>query len=407
LAPESIDMREPMNWALPIFRLFGITVKLHVLYILVTLGVFLRVLTKQPDQWFDYAMTMIVMVFVIILCHEFGHCFAARRVNGEADEILIWPLGGLAFCKPPMQPGAHFLTTAGGPFVNLVFCLLAATALLVGGFAPPLNPFRVDTAYDPLLTNIHTAQTHASPAYHHLVKVGTNREATGAAYTILPNDQVLVGRSLNDKDGIMAEWASFPPLPVWANWTARFFWLNWVLMLVNVLIPAFPLDGGRFLQCFVWSRSDYERGTLVACTAGQVICFALILLSLWFNSAMLIALTVFIWYSCYVEARSLQPGGEEGFYDSNKGYLGFNDSDEESQDRSKSLAPARPGLIRRWLQARTARRIQREIEAQQADDARMDELLDKLHREGKQSLTMEEQNFLDRMAARYRHKADD
>ncbi len=36
------------------------------------------------------------LLFVSVLLHEFGHCFAARWVDGDATEIMIWPLGGLA-----------------------------------------------------------------------------------------------------------------------------------------------------------------------------------------------------------------------------------------------------------------------------------------------------------------------
>ncbi len=33
-------------------------------------------------------------LFAIVLMHEFGHCFAARWVGGEAEDILMSPLGG-------------------------------------------------------------------------------------------------------------------------------------------------------------------------------------------------------------------------------------------------------------------------------------------------------------------------
>jgi hypothetical protein len=37
------------------------------------------------------------ILLVTILIHELGHCLAARFVGSEAHEILLWPLGGLAF----------------------------------------------------------------------------------------------------------------------------------------------------------------------------------------------------------------------------------------------------------------------------------------------------------------------
>ena len=60
-----------------------------------------------------------MLLFGIILLHEFGHCFGARYVDGDAKEVLIWPLGGLAFVDVPHTPRALFIATAAGPAVNV------------------------------------------------------------------------------------------------------------------------------------------------------------------------------------------------------------------------------------------------------------------------------------------------
>src|SRR5437762_11396789 len=97
-------MRDPMSWAIQVFRAFGIPVKLHVFFIIVTLGMFLRqtVFTEDnPIWWVDVLGFTVLLPFVIVLIHEFGHCFGARYVGGEAKEILMWPLGGLAYLDVP------------------------------------------------------------------------------------------------------------------------------------------------------------------------------------------------------------------------------------------------------------------------------------------------------------------
>src|SRR5687768_14584198 len=82
-----------------------------------------------PGSWQDAAMLM-GLLFLSVLLHEFGHCFAARYMDGEADEILLWPLGGLAMCRSlPHTPLAHFVVAAGGPLVTLGLCLISAGAL--------------------------------------------------------------------------------------------------------------------------------------------------------------------------------------------------------------------------------------------------------------------------------------
>src|SRR5438876_2430805 len=145
-------MRDPMSWALPLFRVSGIQVRLHIFFIIVTLGLFLRVVLDKyhPIWWVDVFLFTIVLLFGIILLHEFGHSFGARAVGGDSKEILIWPLGGLAFVEIPPHPRAHFIVAAAGPMVNVAICVAAAAALSVAGFFPSLNPVA-----NPYVSEIH------------------------------------------------------------------------------------------------------------------------------------------------------------------------------------------------------------------------------------------------------------
>ena len=45
-------------------------------------------------------------LFLIVTLHEFGHALACRQVGGKADQIVLWPLGGVAYVAPPPRPGA-------------------------------------------------------------------------------------------------------------------------------------------------------------------------------------------------------------------------------------------------------------------------------------------------------------
>lgn len=58
--------------------------------------------------------------FGSILLHELGHCFAARRVGGIANDVLLWPLGGLAYCRIPEDWRSRFFVAAAGPAVTAV-----------------------------------------------------------------------------------------------------------------------------------------------------------------------------------------------------------------------------------------------------------------------------------------------
>ncbi|MCX7047605.1 MAG: M50 family metallopeptidase [Candidatus Sumerlaeota bacterium] len=58
-------------------------------------------------------------LFLIVLMHEFGHSLACRQVGGTADQIVLWPLGGVAYVNPPQRPGAMLWSIAAGPLVNV------------------------------------------------------------------------------------------------------------------------------------------------------------------------------------------------------------------------------------------------------------------------------------------------
>ncbi len=76
-------------------------------------------------------------VFGIVLIHEFGHALACRQVGGIANQIVLWPLGGIAFVNPPRRPGAYLWSIAAGPLVNvLLLPLLGVMSMLIRASAP-------------------------------------------------------------------------------------------------------------------------------------------------------------------------------------------------------------------------------------------------------------------------------
>ena len=115
-----------LNGSVPLFTVFGIRVRMHVtLLLLIVLGLFGAVLPH--GMGLTNALTVFGVLFVVILLHEFGHCFAARWMGGDADDILMWPLGGLAMTGAPNRPWPQLVTTVGGPLVNLIICAVTAS----------------------------------------------------------------------------------------------------------------------------------------------------------------------------------------------------------------------------------------------------------------------------------------
>ena len=100
-----------------LFRLAGIDVYLHWMWFLVAAY-------EIQDRRGGYSSLMWNMLeylslFVIVTMHEFGHALACRSVGGQANQIILWPLGGVAYVDPPPRPGAMLWSIAAGPLVNV------------------------------------------------------------------------------------------------------------------------------------------------------------------------------------------------------------------------------------------------------------------------------------------------
>src|SRR4051812_15803479 len=92
------------------------------------------------SNWQTAAIGVTAM-FGIVFLHEFGHIFACRSVGGDADEIMMWFLGGLAFAGAPRRPWPQFVTVAGGPLVNVIIGIILGTVIMaVYHVSLPWNP---------------------------------------------------------------------------------------------------------------------------------------------------------------------------------------------------------------------------------------------------------------------------
>jgi Zn-dependent protease len=401
-------MRDPMSWAVPVFRAFGIPVKLHVFFIIVTLGLFIRQVSAKdnPIDWGDVFLFTIVLLFLVILLHEFGHCFAARAVGGDAKEILIWPLGGLAMVDVPHAPRPTFQVAAAGPATNALICIVVAIPLLVAGYIPSLNPLA-----NPFVSEMHNAQDGKVYTSEYGLKV-YKKDTVPAE--LMPQ-QVLLDALTKAQDTGLRDRVAWKPetakmmaeqmggeralAPGWAVWLNRTFWLSWVLFLFN-LVPAYPLDGGQMLQAVIWGRSDHRRGVTVAAYTGFAFALIFLIVSVAANETLFMGLSLFMLYECSRRLQQLDTDEGPFGYDFSAGYTSLERDDDPPPRPKKKVGP-----VARWWQARKARKIAAEAAQRQRDEERMEELLGKIAATGMGSLTDEERRFLERFSARYRDRS--
>ena len=115
----------------PLFRVAGIQVYLHWSWLVV--GYFEIVGRVNRYESIAWNILEYLALFGIVLLHEFGHALACRSVGGQADRIMLWPLGGVAFVQPPPRPGATLWSIAAGPLVNVVLLPVTIAAWMIAG----------------------------------------------------------------------------------------------------------------------------------------------------------------------------------------------------------------------------------------------------------------------------------
>src|SRR5437588_5343879 len=106
------------NGSLRLFTLFGIPVYLHWSWVIV--AVLQLTWGDRFRMTLPWAAALYVTLFGMVLMHEFGHALACKSVGGTVDKILLWPLGGIAFVRPPPRPGPYLWSFVAGPLVNVV-----------------------------------------------------------------------------------------------------------------------------------------------------------------------------------------------------------------------------------------------------------------------------------------------
>ena len=126
-----------MRGSLPLFRVFGIPVRMHVsmLLFLPLVGFLLSAGTGWGA--FLLGLLLITLVFGFVLLHELGHSVVALYHGVPVRQIVLFPLGGIAgLSHIPCNPRQELQITAAGPLVNF---LLAAIFGLIFFFVP--SPF--------------------------------------------------------------------------------------------------------------------------------------------------------------------------------------------------------------------------------------------------------------------------
>ena len=124
-------MPSTRHGSIRLFRFSGIDVFLHWSWFLVAAY---EIQTRKGSySSVTWNVLEYLALFLIVTVHEFGHALACRQVGGRADQIVLWPLGGVAYVDPPPRPGATLWSIAAGPLVNVALLPILYVASTAAG----------------------------------------------------------------------------------------------------------------------------------------------------------------------------------------------------------------------------------------------------------------------------------
>ncbi|MDG2126682.1 MAG: site-2 protease family protein [Fuerstiella sp.] len=280
-----------------------------------------------------------------VLVHELAHLLVARSAGGEMDEIHLWPLGGL---EEPFGRGYlhdHFQTMLAGPLINLLLALSCMMTLSAAEVSPLLSPFS--------------------------------------------GFFVPFGEPLSDTAWRMA------------------FMVNWLLFVVN-LLPITPFDGGVLFRTYMSTRfTDIESRDLMA-RLGLVLGMFGILAGFVFDISGLVALSTFVivlhlhenvrWYELAAAPD------EFSVFDITEG-SGEPDIEFFDEESSLSDGPSESTDVREeWRLDPEEARMPQEHAERPSEEQQVDDILQKLHQNGRDSLSSLELQILNRVSDKYRSR---
>ena len=115
----------------------------------------------------------------------------------------------------------------------------------------------------------------------------------------------------------------------------------------------------------------------------------------------MIGIALVIEYMVRIEARMLEEGG---YFDDGVFGYDFSEGFTSLEGGAAKVRPYGESALKRWRRRRSELRRERRMAREAAEERRMDEILEKLYREGRAALTDEENRFLVRVSARFRNR---
>ena len=228
-----------------ICKIFGIEIHIHILlplFLIATIFIWMPMMVQDTQNiaWYFLLILLFnISLWETVLIHELGHAFAGWLIGGHTNRILLWPLGGLAFTQPPPtlnnadgdkeKRKNQIIISIGGPLTHIPHMILYAFLLI--WYCSTSTPYSPTTC-----------------PYNSLG--GKNPFNSWDIFW----QQIIVTNC--DGEGGLCFWYDFLMLS---------FMLNFWLFIINLFVPAFPLDGSRvFVSCLL-NKYNVDKTAIIYC----------------------------------------------------------------------------------------------------------------------------------------------
>lgn len=159
-----------MKWSAKLGRFAGIDVYVHVTF-LALLAYFALVYWAERGTLLGVlnGLALIIMLFICVLLHEYGHALTARRYGIGTKHITLLPIGGLALLESmPREPRQEIVVALAGPAVNVAIAAAVYLLILASGQTGALvgaEPTRMGFLPSLLAANVMLALFNLLPAF--------------------------------------------------------------------------------------------------------------------------------------------------------------------------------------------------------------------------------------------------
>jgi Zn-dependent protease/CBS domain-containing protein len=157
-----------MGWSLPIFRIAGIQLRIHVTFVLLIAWLAFGYYAQGGSPAAAEGVIFVLLLFLCVVLHEFGHALAAKAFGINTPDITLLPIGGVARLeRMPEEPKQELLIAVAGPAVNVVIALglFVAGGSFINPFVNPAAPERVGLVSQLLIINVLLVAFNLLPAF--------------------------------------------------------------------------------------------------------------------------------------------------------------------------------------------------------------------------------------------------